>query len=239
MVAAKSTRNHSIPGRLLGITVLTLALTAGGLGGLEAFNLGAANLSAGASGGPPALKPVASVPAPVATASPTPDPTAAPTLDPTPTPSSTPATTSTPEPTVVPSATPVAVSDGRMIVVSVANQRLTAFKDGVAVMTSVVATGMPELATPKGTYHIKAKYTPYTFVSPWPRGSRFWYPTLTVSWAMLFADDGYFLHDSPHRTVYGPGANLRNGTHGCVNIPTAFMSQLFSWASVGTTVVVQ
>ena len=38
-------------------------------------------------------------------------------------------------------------------------------------ITTVVATGMPELATPKGTYHIKAKYTPYTFVSPWPRGT--------------------------------------------------------------------
>ena len=56
---------------------------------------------------------------------------------------------------------------------------------------------------------------------------------------MLFADDGYFLHDSPHRTVYGPGANLTNGTHGCVNIPIAAMSQLYRWASVGTTVVIQ
>ena len=104
---------------------------------------------------------------------------------------------------------------------------------------SVVATGRPELPTPRGTFRVQAKYSPYTFVSPWPKGDPYWYPTLTVSWAMLFADGGYFLHDSPHRTLYGPGANLANGTHGCVNVPTAAMARLYEWAEVGTTVVIE
>jgi lipoprotein-anchoring transpeptidase ErfK/SrfK len=103
----------------------------------------------------------------------------------------------------------------------------------------VVATGRPELPTPRGTFSIKAKHTPYTFISPWPKGDPFWYPTVTVSWAILSADGGYFLHDSPHRTLYGPGANLINGTHGCVNVPVAAMGPLYRWATVGTTVVIE
>jgi lipoprotein-anchoring transpeptidase ErfK/SrfK len=147
--------------------------------------------------------------------------------------------------TLVPSAspslapTPQAGQDGKVIVVSIEQQRLTAYQDGTSVLTTVVATGRPELPTPKGTFHVMAKYAPYTFVSPWPKGDPYWYPTVTVSWAMLFADGGYFLHDSPHRTLYGPGANLTNGSHGCVNIPLSAMGRLYAWASVGTTVVIE
>lgn len=86
---------------------------------------------------------------------------------------------------------------------------------------------------------VKEKHSPYTFISPWPKGDPYWYPTVTVSWAMLFADSGYFIHDSPHRTLYGPGANLANGTHGCVNVPTSAMQQLYDWATSGTTVVIE
>ena len=56
---------------------------------------------------------------------------------------------------------------------------------------------------------------------------------------MLFADDGYFLHDAPWRTVWGPGANLTRGSHGCINVPTATMASLYGWAAVGTTVIVE
>jgi lipoprotein-anchoring transpeptidase ErfK/SrfK len=126
-----------------------------------------------------------------------------------------------------------------VIRLSIAQQRLTAYEDGKPILTTVVATGQAALPTPTGTFQVSAKYTPYTFISPWPKGNRFWYPTLTVSWAMLFHDGGYFLHDSPHRTLYGPGANLVNGTHGCVNVPTTAMGELFSWADVGTTVVIE
>jgi lipoprotein-anchoring transpeptidase ErfK/SrfK len=56
---------------------------------------------------------------------------------------------------------------------------------------------------------------------------------------MLFADDGYFLHDAPWRTVWGPGANLTHGSHGCINVPKAAMATLFGWATAGTTVIVE
>lgn len=123
--------------------------------------------------------------------------------------------------------------------VSIAEQRLTAYQDGAIVLTTNVATGRPALPTPTGTFHIMSKAAPYKFVSPWPRGDQYWYPTEWVSYAMLFADDGYFLHDAPWRTVYGPGANVSHGTHGCVNVPTAAMATLYRSATAGTTVIVE
>src|ERR1700736_5490779 len=52
---------------------------------------------------------------------------------PTPTPTTTPAPTPTPNPR----------QTGKVIVVSIAEQRLTAYQDGAVVLTSVVATGQP------------------------------------------------------------------------------------------------
>ena len=123
--------------------------------------------------------------------------------------------------------------------VSLATQSLTAYENGKVVATTVVATGRPALPTLPGTFHIKAKDTPYQFISPWPKSSPYWYASAWVKYAMLYEDGGYFIHDAPWRTVYGPGANLTNGTHGCVNVPLSTMTFLYKWASVGTTVIVQ
>lgn len=128
---------------------------------------------------------------------------------------------------------------GKLIVISLSRQVLTAYQDGTAVLTTYVATGRPALPTPPGIYHIFRRYSPYLFVSPWPYGSPYWYPSSWTSWAMEFAAGGYFIHDAPWRTWYGPGANLYNGTHGCVNVPYSPMAFLWNWTPMGTTVVVQ
>jgi lipoprotein-anchoring transpeptidase ErfK/SrfK len=136
---------------------------------------------------------------------------------------------------------PVAYSAGagKLIVVSLSRQVLTAFQDGAAVMTTFVATGRPALPTPTGVYHIFHRYSPYKMISPWPYGSPYWYPDSWTNWAMEFAGGGYFIHDAPWRSWYGPGSNIYNGTHGCVNVPYSQMAFLWGWAPIGTTVVIQ
>ena len=168
----------------------------------------------------------------------TPEPTTVPVAIPTPSDSPLPAATAPP---VVPTPTPVPTpgAQGKLIVVSLATQSLTAYENGKVVATTVVATGRPALPTLTGTFHIKAKYTPYQFVSPWPRSSPYWYASAWAKYAMLYDDGGYFIHDAPWRSVWGPGANQTNGTHGCVNVPLSTMTFLYQWASVGTTVIVQ
>lgn len=167
---------------------------------------------------------------------------------PDPMPMATPASTMVPEAAPPPAPThaatppplrPSAQSSGKRIVVSLASQSLTAYENGTVVLTTVVATGRPELPTPRGTFHIMAKYAPYKFVSPWPKGSPYWYTSAWVNYAMLYEDGGYFLHDAPWRTVYGPSANRTNGTHGCINIPLSDMTFLYRWSPIGTTVLVE
>ncbi|HXO59744.1 MAG TPA: L,D-transpeptidase family protein [Candidatus Acidoferrum sp.] len=128
---------------------------------------------------------------------------------------------------------------GKVIVISLSRQVLTAYQDGNAILTTFVATGRPQLPTPPGVYHIFARYSPYQMISPWPYGSPYWYPNSWTNWAMEFRGGGYFIHDAPWRSWYGPGANLYNGTHGCVNVPYSPMATLWNWAPNGTTVVVQ
>lgn len=126
------------------------------------------------------------------------------------------------------------------IVVSLSRQHLWAYADGQLVMDTVVATGMPDLPTPPGVYRIFNKVSPIQFISPWPTGSPYWYPTVWSSYALEFIDGGYYIHDAPRRTLWGPGTNLTAaGTHGCVNVPVEPMSRLYAWARLGDQVVVQ
>jgi lipoprotein-anchoring transpeptidase ErfK/SrfK len=127
---------------------------------------------------------------------------------------------------------------GKLIVVSLSRQVLTAFQDGTPVLTSYITTGRPWMPTPPGVTSVTAKYSPYLMVSPWAYGTDAWYPPSWTNWAMLFRGGGYFIHDAPWRSWYGPGSNTGAGTHGCVNVPYGPMSTLFGWTTIGTTVVV-
>ena len=93
----------------------------------------------------------------------------------------------------------------KRIVVSLSQQRLTAYDDQQQFLTTLVTTGNQALPTPVGTFPILGKYQPFTFVSPWPKGSEFYYEPSPVNYALLFDNAGYYVHDSPWRSAYGPG----------------------------------
>jgi lipoprotein-anchoring transpeptidase ErfK/SrfK len=99
------------------------------------------------------------------------------------------------------------------------------------------------MPTPLGVYHVLARYSPYRFVSPWPYGSPYYYAPSWTNYALPFRADGYFIHDAPWRSVYGPVSNTGDtpgtnygGTHGCVNVPLATARFLYTWAAIGTEV---
>lgn len=134
-------------------------------------------------------------------------------------------------------------TDGKRIIVVLSQETLYAVQGDKVVVKTYVTTGNRELPTPTGTYHIMAKYHPYEMISPWPVGSPYYYAPSWMEYAMLFRDGGYFLHDAPWRSVFGPGSNSGTqpgtnygGTHGCVNIPLAPMTTLWGWSPVGTEV---
>lgn len=156
-----------------------------------------------------------------------------------PTPSTTPISpTATPRsnPTPPPVKAPAAPSaDGRVILVSLSQQRLYAYDNGALSFTFLVETGRPELPTPTGVYHIFSKNCSdrtwttnllptfahnkgcaehngdgykEMFTSPWPAGSPYWYAPTHINYAMQFRDGGYFLHDAWWHEQFGPGSNI-------------------------------
>jgi lipoprotein-anchoring transpeptidase ErfK/SrfK len=135
----------------------------------------------------------------------------------------------------------------RMIVVSTENQSAQMYEKGRQVYSTPVTTGGPELPTDHGVFHIYLKLSPFTFHSPWPVGSPYYYPPTPVTYWMPF-DGAQGLHDASWRTDFGPGSNFAPtdlgtgnyilGTHGCVNLPMDAATFVWNWAPVGTTVVV-
>jgi lipoprotein-anchoring transpeptidase ErfK/SrfK len=100
-----------------------------------------------------------------------------------------------------------------------------AYQGNSVVRSMVVSTGIARYPTPPGRYKIYAKY-----------------PSVTMS------GPGYYLTGVPHTMFYYRGYALHGtywhnnfGTpmsHGCVNLTQNDAAWLYSWASVGTEVVV-
>ncbi|HEU5348146.1 MAG TPA: L,D-transpeptidase [Ktedonobacterales bacterium] len=136
---------------------------------------------------------------------------------------------------------------GQLILVSLSQQWLFAYQDHTLIFRTPVTTGMPELPTPTGTYHVRWHEQNITFYSPWPQGSPYYYSPEHINYAMYYADYGYYIHDAPWRETFGPGTNYPHtepdgqvvtGSHGCTNVPTKAMSWLYSWAHDGATIVI-
>jgi lipoprotein-anchoring transpeptidase ErfK/SrfK len=135
----------------------------------------------------------------------------------------------------------------KKIVVSLGQQKLTAYENDTPVGETVVTTGNQRTPTPLGTFHVLQKRSNFMMGSPWPRGDWRWYQASWVNYALLFEGSGYFVHDAPWRHNFGPGSNTQlgtagtdfTGTHGCVNVPLEFEANLFQWADVGTPVIIQ
>ena len=132
----------------------------------------------------------------------------------------------------------ITLPGGKVIVVSLARQDMTTYQDGVPLMSTYVTTGRPALPTPPGTTSVLSKSSPFHMVSSWPVGTIGWYEPSWVQYVLWFRSGGFGIHDAPWRDRYGPGTDDGNGSHGCINIPGDLMPALFSWADLGTTVIV-
>ena len=134
-----------------------------------------------------------------------------------------------------------AVPNGKVIDVDLTTQSAIFFADGCIVGQALVTTGRPGLRTPTGTFHIYAKYSPITMISPWPQSSPYYYSPENAEYAMEFLRGGFFIHDAPWEPSSGFGPGSENGvdaSHGCVHIPTPTMAWLYGWSPIGTTVII-
>ena len=127
---------------------------------------------------------------------------------------------------------------GKVILISLKDQQLAAYQDGATFVTTPVTTGRPALPTPTGNFQVLRKSHPWVMRSDFPRWSPYWYPDSPVTYVLWFTNAGHGIHDAPWRATYGPGTEA-GGSHGCVNVPFAAEKLLFSWADVGTRVVIR
>ncbi|HKA13235.1 MAG TPA: L,D-transpeptidase [Candidatus Dormibacteraeota bacterium] len=133
-------------------------------------------------------------------------------------------------------------SPDQLIVIHLATQQLVAYDNGCPFLRTPITTGRPALPTGRGTFRIFYKAPVYHMVSPWPQGNPFYYPPTWVNDAMEFIADGTFLHSASWQpdSTYGPGSQYGPyASHGCIHVLDGPLQQLYDWAKIGATVVVQ
>lgn len=126
------------------------------------------------------------------------------------------------EPTAA-EAPPAPLASGRSLLVSLGNQRLYAYDNGVLVHSYLVSTGLPETPTVLGDYHIYVKYQATDMSGPG-------YYLPGVPWTMYFFQ-GYAIHGTYWHANFG-----RPMSHGCVNLPPDEARWFYDFSSVGTMV---
>jgi hypothetical protein len=130
----------------------------------------------------------------------------------------------------------------QLIVIHLTSQQLVAYDMGCPILRTPVTTGRPALPTGRGTFRIFYKAPAYHMVSPWPPGNPFYYPPTWVSDAMEFIGNGTFMHSADWQpdSTYGPGSEYGPyASHGCVHVIGGPLQQLYDWAAIGATVVVE
>lgn len=125
------------------------------------------------------------------------------------------------------------------IVISLSQQHMWIFDGGRVIFDSVVTTGRAALPTPVGDFSVLEKKSPIQWISPWPRGSPYYYDPIWSEQGMLYKAGGYWIHDAPWQTNWGPGAEYITGSHGCINTPVWAMPTVYAWAHVGDPVLIR
>jgi lipoprotein-anchoring transpeptidase ErfK/SrfK len=119
------------------------------------------------------------------------------------------------------------------IVISVSQQTLWAYENGVIVAATLVSTGtgnVTETITPTGYFSILTKYLSQTMEGT-IAGEHYNVPD--VPWVMYFDNAGNAIHGAYWHNNFGTPMS-----HGCVNLPLDVAEFLFGWAPEGTPVTV-
>ncbi|GCE48307.1 L,D-transpeptidase [Thermosporothrix hazakensis] len=137
----------------------------------------------------------------------------------------------------------------RVIVVSLAEQVMRAYENGVLKKAMYTTTGRPEFPAVPGKWHVLTKKSPDLFTSSAPPGSPMAYPPTHLNYTVRYCYPEYYLHDSDWRLDYGPGTQFPHvdssgnesastGSHGCINFPVAEMSWIYEFTDINTCILV-
>jgi len=117
------------------------------------------------------------------------------------------------------------ISSGKWIEVDLGEQTTMAWEGARLMRRMVVSTGLPYTPTPIGRYRIQRKYPSVPMSGP-----GYYLPGVPHS---MFFYKGYAIHGTYWHNNFGHPMS-----HGCVNLTRADAAWLYSWAPVGTPVVI-
>ncbi len=128
---------------------------------------------------------------------------------------------------------------GKWIVISLECAELSAYQSGQLVADMLITTGRPALPTERGHTRVINKNHPFRMISPWPRGSQYYYNPSWVQYVTWIWPNGTGIHDAywePDRAL-GPGSNLGPyASHGCIHVTLPLAQWIYYWADIGTPV---
>ena len=121
-------------------------------------------------------------------------------------------------------------TDGKYIDISISNQVMTIFEDGVKVNSFLISSGKYGMPTPLGTFSVKKKEPNH-----WSSTYGLWMP-----YSMNFYG-AFYIHELP----YWP-SGYREGedhlgmkvSHGCIRLGVGPAEYVFNWAEIGMAVYV-
>lgn len=128
--------------------------------------------------------------------------------------------------------TPRRVGGPKRIEVDLSDQWMYAFEGEQMVFNAGVSTGKKGWETPVGRFKVYAK-VPLQTMDGSAKGETWEVPDVPN---ILYFYRNVALHGTYWHNRFGTGARL---SHGCVNLPLGTAKLLYSWASVGTPVVVR
>lgn len=130
--------------------------------------------------------------------------------------------------------TPNSEPTAKRIVVSRSKEMLYAYDGDTLFMETPISTGLELTPTPRGTYHVY-RMTPSRYMQgPIPGLSDQPYDLPGVPWNLYFTVDGAVIHGAYWHDHFG-----QPWSHGCVNLPLQQAKELYNWADIGTSVIVQ
>jgi hypothetical protein len=122
----------------------------------------------------------------------------------------------------------------KRIIVDLSDQMLYAYDGDKEFMRTKVSTGERNTPTPTGTFTIYKKTPTRYMQGPLPGVTSVPFDLPGVPWNMYFTQGGAVIHGTYWHNDYG---NVESS--GCVNLPPELANILYTWAPVGTTVLVQ
>lgn len=117
-------------------------------------------------------------------------------------------------------------SGPKRIEVDLSEQRLRYYYGDTLAGTMLISSGLRRTPTPQGTFRVRVKKPIVHY-----RGRGYNFPN--TKWNLMFLPS-YYIHGAYWHNAFGTPRS-----HGCVNVSYAAMEKLYSFADVGTPVIIK